>query len=664
MENSIENIDHCGKFEIADNSRIDEVSIGTIIGKNRTFTIPYQQRGYRWRVRNLIELLGDLIEFIQHPTSRKYCLQPLALSENGSICKVWDGQQRLTTIYLLYKALNVDEPYSFIFERDKENDRANFMKSPVHDIANKQSIDFFYIGRAYQVFKDCINANFESLLINRTDETEFNLFNNICCELQDAQLKENLIKLLTDQLQNKELIFLWYVVPEKLATEIFRDINSGKISLTNCELIKALLLSEHSNIPNREVAASQFAEIESAMLDDHFWYMIQPYETKLRSNVAQKETNLKEGSIDMRNRLLRMDLLFNLVAGTTYDKYLKDPIASFRYFYNNRENIVLKWNEVRQKFQVIKAIYENIESYHYVGFLTYCQRNVKEENTYAKLNEYISLYSTSTRSEYIKKLKEQIKDNLNLTLKKLKELNFFQHKETIRKVLLLHNITTLLEIYNKQKENIKLHLDRPFELFPYELLYRQTWHIEHISPATTNPLKKEKDQREWLESAQRDFEDLFVGVSCDSVKSRFTKIDLVSVSEKLEIYNKSSASQKEENFAILHDCIEDIIETLSGQYKLVDKDCLGNYVLLDEHTNTSFHNSLFPTKRRIIIAASGHDVPILGHEVKLVYLPPCTKSAFMKYYSTYPSLSLSDWNQKDADAYENDIVEKLSDFLK
>lgn len=643
-------------------SRIDEISIGTIINKGYTFTIPYQQRGYRWRVRNLLELLSDLIEFVRNPLSKKYCLQPLAVSEKDSVLKVWDGQQRLTTLYLLLKSLGINEPYSFIFERDKGNDRTSFLMNPYYDVTNRDSIDFFYIGRAYRIFKDCINAK-ESALINVDDKTELFLFKDICENLQDPKLKEDIIRLLTDRLPDKKLIFLWYVIPEDIATEVFRDINSGKISLTNTELIKALLLSENSNIPSRELAAAQFAEIESAMLDDHFWYMIQSYETKLRSNIAQKETVLKNGVIDMRNRLLRMDLLFNLVACVSYDKYLKDPIASFRYFYDNRTDIEEKWNDVRQKFQIIKAIYNNIESYHYVGFLTFCSRNDKEKDTYKRISEIISSYTQSCRSEFIELLKIKIKDTLNVYSDKLAELDFNKNKESIRRVLLLHNISTLLDIYKKQQKNGQLHLERPFELFPYELLYRQKWHIEHIAPATTNPLTKEKDQIEWIESTKSDFTDLFTDPD-KTKKSRFTPDDIESVSGKLKLYVDSPQEKKEEKFNELYDEIIRVVESLSGENRLNEKYCLGNYALLDESTNTSFHNSLFPTKRRIIIAASGHEVPLLEHEVKLVYIPPCTKAAFMKFYSTYPSLSLTEWNQEDAKAYEKDINDKIKDFLK
>lgn len=152
-------------------SRIDEVTVGSLVGKGKTFTIPYQQRGYRWRVRNLLELLSDLIEFIEHPTSKCYCLQPLAISEEGNTCKIWDGQQRLTTLFILLRTLGVQDPYFFVFERDIDSNRASFMKNPVFDDSQTSSIDFYYIGRAFQVFTDCIQSNTESRLINKSNAT-------------------------------------------------------------------------------------------------------------------------------------------------------------------------------------------------------------------------------------------------------------------------------------------------------------------------------------------------------------------------------------------------------------------------------------------------------------------------------------------------------------
>lgn len=76
--------------------------------KGKTYIIPYQQCGYKWTSSNVEELLCDQKEFIEDANSKKriYCLQPLAVVSAGdNRYVVLDGQQRLTTLYLLYKFL-------------------------------------------------------------------------------------------------------------------------------------------------------------------------------------------------------------------------------------------------------------------------------------------------------------------------------------------------------------------------------------------------------------------------------------------------------------------------------------------------------------------------------------------------------------------------------
>lgn len=114
-----------------DNS-IYQYAIGELLD-GRYFYIPSFQRGYRWTVKQVGDLLRDLLcfanDFANEGKEKKqdqfYCLQPIISRSitdeeklksifkdefNDNIKKhgVWeiiDGQQRLTTIYLLYKYL-------------------------------------------------------------------------------------------------------------------------------------------------------------------------------------------------------------------------------------------------------------------------------------------------------------------------------------------------------------------------------------------------------------------------------------------------------------------------------------------------------------------------------------------------------------------------------
>ena len=86
-------------------------SIDKLMG--RTFFVPGYQRGYRWGRQEVEALLNDLWEFYLQTNGKKnlqtdgekntfYCLQPIVLYKDEQAREnLLDGQQRLTTIYLL-----------------------------------------------------------------------------------------------------------------------------------------------------------------------------------------------------------------------------------------------------------------------------------------------------------------------------------------------------------------------------------------------------------------------------------------------------------------------------------------------------------------------------------------------------------------------------------
>ncbi len=80
------------------------LSIRSIMGW--MFRIPSFPRGYRWGRLEVEALLDDLWSFCQSKQKGDfYCLQPIALREEKGEYIVLDGQQRLTTIFLLLTLL-------------------------------------------------------------------------------------------------------------------------------------------------------------------------------------------------------------------------------------------------------------------------------------------------------------------------------------------------------------------------------------------------------------------------------------------------------------------------------------------------------------------------------------------------------------------------------
>lgn len=90
------------------------------------FNIPSYQRGYRWESKHVEALLDDLYGFskqmedMPNKQGKFYCFQPLAIvknkklsNETDTVYDVIDGQQRLTTLYLLLSYLEETRKCNF-----------------------------------------------------------------------------------------------------------------------------------------------------------------------------------------------------------------------------------------------------------------------------------------------------------------------------------------------------------------------------------------------------------------------------------------------------------------------------------------------------------------------------------------------------------------------
>lgn len=87
---------------------LEEKIIGDIAGE---FVIESYQRGYRWSKEEIEHLLKDIDEVAD---GQNYCLQPIVVKNRDGVYELIDGQQRLTTLYLIMKYLSryIDLNYS------------------------------------------------------------------------------------------------------------------------------------------------------------------------------------------------------------------------------------------------------------------------------------------------------------------------------------------------------------------------------------------------------------------------------------------------------------------------------------------------------------------------------------------------------------------------
>ena len=562
-----------------------------------TFIIPYLQRAYKWKEKQAKQMLEDFSEFLKQEKTY-YCMQPLAVVKIGdNKYELLDGQQRLTTLLILWRILfeddkekNTSYPYKFEYERDSSGSDTYSFITKFDDIkkGKYRNIDEYYMSKVYGV----INQYFDP-----PEEKKKNVFK----------------KLLKGE--GKHILFLWYEVNEEEKHTTFAHLNSGKIELTCSELIKAILLSDgnkesldNNRLPDKSLVAAQYAEMEEAFNDDRLWYMLQTDEP------------LYNGS--------RMDLLFNMVLNINRKAYEADPKAAFYKVYARRADLSRFWKDCRAYFVRIMDLYKNPYTYHYVGYLTYTEGN-------NKIDDWVKVYKESGLKGCIEQLKSKVRESIS-GLGDLKKITYSDtSKATLRKIFILHNIQTILIHYETiKKANLGLRFS--YEQFPFELLYSQRWDIEHIASQTENPLTKIQDCKDWIASVRADYSEIFV-----------QRPDL---NNEIDLFEKDS---KIEMFKQIYNEIVSSAEKNSPQ----NKDGLGNLVLLDSHTNRSYHNSLYKRKRKIILAASNIDNQ--NNEYQVTYIPRCTLNVFLKTYNTGLDVKLGEWTQDDYDKYLGDLKEKL-----
>ena len=117
--------------------------------------MPAYQRGYRWGKSEVRRLLDDVYNLSKYNERRKYCLQPIVVKKIGDgEFELIDGQQRLTTIFLIYKYMFEEggrffgEP-KFSLDYQTREKSADFLANI--DVERKdENIDFYFMANAYE----------------------------------------------------------------------------------------------------------------------------------------------------------------------------------------------------------------------------------------------------------------------------------------------------------------------------------------------------------------------------------------------------------------------------------------------------------------------------------------------------------------------------------
>ena len=426
--------------------KLETKLVGDIKG---IFYVPSYQRGYRWGEEEVRRLLTDIHDIFDEETqnARNYCLQPIVVRRSGDQFELIDGQQRLTTLYLIYKYMSIEshgwlvkEPrFYLIYETRGES--AKFLENMDMTLRN-DNIDFWFICNAYETVEKWFSQFGDKM------STVMNYFNDYF---------------------NKYVKVIWYEVGESQdAIALFTRLNIGKIPLTSAELIKAMFLSrdnkENIDKERQEEIALQWDNIEKELHNDGFWYFL---------------TNSSHNDYQTR-----IDLILDLIAGKTDDN--KEKYFTFFHFDDQRktENLREIWQEILRTFLILKDWYGNHELYHKIGYLIASGSKTLAEVYEASKNQ--------TKKAFANTLDSFIRESIDIS-DNYADLSYDNSSdyEKISRLLLLFNV----ESVRKNGEKTEWF---PFNKYKYQENGSVVWSLEHIHARQSQGLKTQEEWKEWL----------------------------------------------------------------------------------------------------------------------------------------------------------------------
>lgn len=582
---------------------LEEKIISEITGK---FTIEAYQRGYRWGKDEVEYLLEDINEI---PDGQKYCLQPVVVKNVNDTYELIDGQQRLTTLYLIMKYLNAYVDIKFSIEyATRKSENGNIGSKELLETIDKidlslpsNNIDELFIKKSYGIVKTWFNG----------EKSKMMSFAN--------------------KLQNYVTIIWYEVDDDEDSVNIFTRLNIGKINLTNAELVKALFLSRGKKDSEGRYAGNPYGIEEKKQ-----------HEIALGWDLMEKDLHNEKFWTFITNEKsdhypIRMELLFDMIEMKPSDESNFYTFNRFYERFKNSDNRYETWELIERYMQQLKEWYHSFDLFHHIGFLVATGTSVK-----SLLDIAMSTDNPIKKSDFKLRVLDMIREKMVFTVGDkdfgeeidYAELNYEDHSKFIQYVLLLFNIETIRQ---KGDENVRF----PF----YRYKNEGTWSLEHIHAQNSESLKTNQEWKEWLEIHKKSLEGL--EVYSDDKKQIEEVIDKMNT-VITHINEKGYKGSIRNEFNAVAPAVINILSDGDDKSQM---HTLSNMALLTVGENAALNNSTFDVKRMKIIAMDK-----AGE-----YIPVCTRNVFMKYYSSSDT-KLHFWSEEDRKGYISAMNNVLYDY--
>lgn len=616
------------------------------------FVIPVYQRGFRWTRQQIKELIDDLYEF-QKEDKSIYCLQNVTIRKrDDNKYEVIDGQQRLTAIWILIMAYMGSKKY------DNE-------PMPVYSLTYEKKIDLTkYLEDITKTVTENLSEDEKRKAIISVEHKKdidssfiYDAFRYITNDYEKNNNKYSAVlsAIFNDKFQSgeKQISIIWNEITpvgedetaqEKYVIERFSNLNANKIPLTESELIKAYFIDKLADGKAQEFSL-QWEEMERGFNNDEFWWFL--------SSGKNDET--------------RMDMLFRIFLNQdqtgeqhSLSRKIREEIDA-----NGAEDV---WKDIVQIYDTLRDWYNDYYYYHMIGLII----AIKEASAGSIIKGLYVEYKKSSKGKFKEYLKKEIRCEKIFKIPFLSEgkddwdvetanqillegsdnyeISYTKNKYCIKPILLLFNISLLLNAYNVNPENAAERFS--FKLYkskdnPIEIEHINPKHLEGKSAAGTE--YKPDEKKKWAEATIK------------IVTDKKLRDELLKKSDDANWSNK--------NIKIIEQ-IEDAAQVNS----------LSNLTLLDKNLNIRYGDNFFIEKKKHILAARfGYSIPGVNSEgnfeehYKQSVIFPGTMLVFMRQYKTNENVGLDDeesknmndsrWNAQDRENYIKCMQESIFRFL-
>lgn len=424
------------------------------------FVVPTYQRGYKWSVKSKTEK-SSLEHFVQSliiafkDKVNEYFIESVTVVEKESKVVLVDGQQRTTSLFLLFVAL-ADLKFvenKLIYDVRKDSHKyLNSLFEKGEDSEDNDTQDIYYFKEAQEQIKVSIAG---------LDKDEFSRF-------------------------IKEKVFLLFnVIPEDKAVNTFIALNGLKAVMKDEELIKSDLLIKSSRVydTNDKISVEEKHSVEWKINEDRgrlarnwdkwlYWW-------------NQQEVRKYFGISTSQHPLYYLLITYwsiNKVDGQKEKKnFTFDNFKS--HFIDNTKNAKHHFEGLRKLQKTFEDIYSDWEKYNLLGlaFETSINKNnvlqffIRNREDINSLHEFVKWalidchYKITSENDYYQK-RQQLRSDLEN-----KDLYISDNKRQAYIQLLRMNV---LDMTNRKFD---------FEVF-------KTKSLEHICPQS--PPEDNKDFRE------------------------------------------------------------------------------------------------------------------------------------------------------------------------